>query len=68
MLVDDDYNSLGSSDNGYGLYLNIGKEWWITGNWGLGLAVFDYFGYVPDKAGGNIRNRVFGILLSATFN
>lgn len=67
-LVDDDYNSLGSSDNGFGLYMNIGKEWWISGNWGLGLAIFDYFGYVPDTGGGNIRNRVFGILLSATFN
>ncbi|MGA1795610.1 MAG: hypothetical protein ACMUIL_07100 [bacterium] len=64
-----EFNSYeGTSDTGYGLYLNMGKEWWVSDNWGLGLAIFGYFGRVPDEDEGKIKNISYGLLFSATFN
>lgn len=27
-----------TTDSGWGLYLSAGKEWWVSANWGLGVA------------------------------
>jgi len=56
-----------NTDNGFGLNLNVGKEWWVSDNWGLGVALFGEFGNVPD-AEGKIKNIAYGLLFSATFN
>jgi len=58
----------GSSDSGFGLYVNVGKEWWISDNWGLGVGGYGYFGSVPDKGEGTIKNQSFGLFFSATYN
>lgn len=62
----------GSTDKGFAMQLKIGKEWWISRRWGLGLA----FAYGRTKLTNNPNNNVkelidsnnFGIHLSATFD
>ena len=55
------------SDSVCGLYLNIGKEWWVSDNWGLGVGGFGYFGEIPGDDG-TIKNTAFGLFFSATYN
>lgn len=37
-LSDQTSDTSDSSDVGFGLNLDLGKEWWVSDNWGLGLA------------------------------
>lgn len=61
-----------STDNGYGVNLMFGKEWWVSANWGLGVAGQFLYTSCPDSV--NVGNKPdfnttsFGILLSATYN
>ncbi len=62
-----------STESGIGGYLAIGKEWWVSAEWGLGVAGFYYFSQATDKddfanAEYDIKNSVFGIVFSATFH
>lgn len=41
-------NDIGHSGNGYGVSGAIGKEWWASAQWGLGLAGQVYVGSIPD--------------------
>jgi hypothetical protein len=57
------------SDVGFGLDITLGKEWWVGGSWGLGLA--GAFGYhsVPDGVvDANWSGASFGLRFSATLN
>lgn len=59
------------SDTGYGVNLMLGKEWWVSGNWGLGLAGQFLYTTCPYKVGGlkpDINTTSFGLLLTATYN
>jgi hypothetical protein len=59
------------SDLGIGMYLSLGKEWWVGRDWGLGVALFGYFSNTSDKAINKeytIRNGVIGIVFSATYH
>jgi len=58
---------------GYGLNFLFGKEWWVGGSWGLGVAAQFFFNSVPDKnllTGKEYRFKTtgIGILFSATYN
>lgn len=61
-----------STDTGYGVNIMAGKEWWVTDNWGLGIAGQFLYTNCPDKeiAGvtPDVKSTSFGILLSATYN
>jgi hypothetical protein len=61
-----------STGVGFGTNLDVGKEWWVSDNWGLGLAARFWYSHVSDR---NVENRdvtynLFGgsILFSATYN
>ena len=65
---------LGSYDTdlGYGINLAISKEWWVSKNWGIGIASHLFYSSLPDE---NILGDVsylnttsFAILFSATLN
>ena len=49
------------------LSLTIGKEWWVSEQWGLGLALKEtVIGSLPDFKGGVMATT--SLCLSATFN
>jgi hypothetical protein len=56
---------------GIGLSLMVGKEWWISRDWGLGLAGQMHIASMGDNPGGystRMSAAVFSVLLSATYN
>ena len=57
---------------GNALSLAVGKEWWISANWGLGLALELAGGRIPDQPGmGQLdpwRIGAASLVFSATFN
>lgn len=62
----------GDSRGGSGLSLSIGKEWWVSDNWGLGVALFIFGGgdTVKDQDGVkyDMSSSVIGIMFTATYN
>ena len=60
------------SEAGLGVNVQIGKEWWVSDNWGLGVALFGHYSKMKDKSTTSIKpdiiNMVFGIAFSATYN
>jgi hypothetical protein len=63
---------IGETDNGYGINLMIGKEWWVSDNWGLGVAGQLLYTSCPDKpvngVEGDVNTTSVGLLFSATYN
>ncbi|MFP2959703.1 outer membrane beta-barrel protein [Myxococcus sp. 1LA] len=54
---------------GGGLHLGIGKEWWVSKNWGLGIGAELALGRIRDDSNNdnwNVTN--VSIVLSATYN
>lgn len=63
----------GSTEMGFGMYLSVGKEWWVSADWGLGVAGFGYFSQTTDKDVSSnqeytVKNTVFGVVFSATYH
>src|SRR5512138_1276888 len=62
------------SEAGLGAYLALGKEWWVTRRWGVGLAAHVAFASNKDKGDygkdfePTIRSTSLGVALSATYN
>jgi hypothetical protein len=60
------------TDRGYGANVMIGKEWWVSDDWGVGIAGQVLYTNCPDKsiAGTrpDVQSTTFGILFSATYN
>ena len=62
---------LAESERGPGVFLSIGKEWWVGKKWGLGIAGFFEGAWLKDKEDAqgyqaDINNQIFGIAFSAT--
>lgn len=59
-----------SSDIGFGFRFSVGKEWWVSDDWGIGVAIFGYYSSVPDKepSESTISSSSFGVVFSATYN
>lgn len=58
---------------GLGVYFAVGKEWWISENWGIGVAFFAYYSNTEVENKDldetyDVYNRVFGIAFTATYN
>lgn len=53
---------------GFSTIIRIGREWWISSNWGLGVAVNFIYAAVPAEEGALWNNAGGGLLLSATYN
>ena len=59
----------GTTDSGVGGELMLGREWWVSDNWGLGVAGKFFLSRVPDKGGDPVFVTTAGsVVLSATFN
>ena len=59
----------GETSPGFGARLLIGKEWWVSDHWGLGLAGEAFFGANKEKGGGPTWFSVGGgLVFSATYN
>lgn len=60
------------TDSGYGFNLMLGKEWWVSENWGLGVAGQWLYTKCPDKPVNGVTPDVkassIGVLFSATYN
>jgi hypothetical protein len=61
------------SKAGIGLDLDVGKEWWVTGNWGMGVALRVRYlnlgaAEVVPSATGRLTSLVLGLNFSATYN
>ena len=59
-----------STDWGFAFDFNLGKEWWVSNNWALGLSGDVGFHDIPDASvnGADWGGYNFAILFSATFN
>jgi hypothetical protein len=61
-----------TTDPGYGVNVMLGKEWWVSDEWGIGLAGQFLYTLCPDRTVSGIQPDVkstsFGILFSATYN
>jgi hypothetical protein len=56
---------------GFGANVDIGKEWWVSGDWGLGVAARLWFTRLTNaEADGDVAYNLFGfaVLFSATYN
>jgi len=70
LAIRDGDEQLGESDFGPGLSLMVGKEWWVSPNWGLGGALQLYGGRMKDK-GDNAptwSTQAIALAFSATYN
>ena len=61
------------TDTGYGMNVAIGKEWWVSDNWGIGVAGQLFHTVLPNEnliTGEelDLKTTSIGILFSATFN
>jgi hypothetical protein len=58
--------------DGLGLSLMVGKEWWVSANWGLGIAARLFGGAMKDRDIVDDHSRwnagSFAVLFSATYN
>ena len=65
----------GESQYGFGMYLMIGKEWWVGSDWGLGVALYGCYNNMNDegsvegiKYSSDIKHYSIGAMFSATYN
>jgi len=57
-----------NSELGLGTNLVVGKEWWLSTNWGTGVAVGLQTGIGNDKNWGSSTSMVPSLLWSSTWN
>ena len=71
-IEDDENDTSISSDKGFGFQLKVGKEWWISRRWGLGIALSYSKLNVTNKPETNVEEIInsdnLGICINATFN
>jgi hypothetical protein len=57
------------SDTGFAFDAGLGKEWWVSDRWGLGVsATAGYHSIPPGDADGNFSGPSFALRFSATLN
>lgn len=60
---------LDNTDLGIGLSFMVGKEWWVTPDWGIGIAGQLHIAAMHDPTvEARLRATVFSLLFSATYN
>src|SRR6266496_4226862 len=69
MTFSDAFNSFQTSA-GFGTRFALGKEWWVGGHWGVGLAGWFAFSFnkESDAGGPTWRTYAGGLAFSSTFN
>jgi hypothetical protein len=63
-----DNGSDGQLTTGLGLSFMVGKEWWVSSDWGLGVATQLFLASARDQSGTTWNTRTLAILFSATWN
>ncbi|QSQ11063.1 hypothetical protein [Myxococcus landrumensis] len=60
----------GESEAGVGLHLGVGKEWWVSGNWGIGVGAELALGRIRtgDRSRDNWDVTHVSLVFSATYN
>ena len=67
--TDEENNIEGATENGIGVQIAAGKEWWVSDNWGLGVSVAFTYGAAEDqKDMGDASAYGVNVMFSATFN
>jgi TolB-like protein len=63
-------NATYTTDNGAIFRLGIGKEWWVTSEWGIGAGLNAMLGSMKAKGTDSAtwRSTAFNVVLSATYN
>jgi hypothetical protein len=70
-LIDNDKKTTVSSDRGFSMQLKVGKEWWVSRKWGLGVALTYGKTQLTNRPGGIkelMNSNNFGILFNVTLN
>jgi hypothetical protein len=65
--INADGGQLQSLDIGFGTTADVGKEWWVSDGWGLGIAARFWLTHV-EQSSGTIDAVGFGAVFSATMN
>ena len=74
VVSDSNNNDIGRSDWGFTFEGLIGKEWWVSDNWGLGISAQGLLGAMKDQQttpGQSVPTwhvAAFTLLFSATYN
>lgn len=62
-------------DNGNGINIMVGKEWWIGNQWALGISLYGYYSDMHVQTSIEeinyeyfTRNYSIGVMFSATYN
>lgn len=59
----------GDSGSGFAGQTTLGKEWWVSARWGLGVAgVFGFFTLPESTSSENWTGYNFAVMFSATLN
>jgi hypothetical protein len=67
VLEHEQWNIKGETEQGFGLQLKFGKEWWVSKNWGLGIS--GAYGFSSGSAeDANLKSTVTAHKLSVMFN
>lgn len=68
--VDRDEGADGSTERGFGMRFAVGKEWWVSADWALGVNAQFVFSRNEDQGTNppTAMARWFGATFSATFN
>jgi hypothetical protein len=67
----DTADSLGDTNLGLGVSFMVGKEWWVSSDWGIGVAGRFHFASMGDTVGvydTRLRTSVLSLLFSASYN
>lgn len=58
----------GTTGTGIALGVHAGKEWWVSDNWGIGVAAYGTYLSLPDGRDSTLSVIYLGLGASATYN
>lgn len=61
-------NPGGNTGTGISLGAHAGKEWWVSDNWGIGIAIYGTYLSLPDGRDSTLSVIYVGLGASATYN
>lgn len=71
-VSDNSSNSDYLTQSGFSMQLKVGKEWWISKNWGFGIGLTYGKTALTNNAGGGVEERLnsnrIAVLFNTTFN
>ncbi|WP_426756998.1 outer membrane beta-barrel protein [Myxococcus sp. Y35] len=69
LSVSDGDETVAESEPGGGLHLGVGKEWWVSKNWGLGIGAELALGRISNERSNDSWNvTTLSLVFTATYN